>query len=39
MAAEDLIAMVFSVFALSILGTLVIMGFFVLNGDDSEDDM
>jgi len=39
MGAEDLIAMVFSVFALSILGTLVIMGFFVLNSDDSEDDM
>ena len=38
MGFEELIAMVFSIFALSVLGTLVIMGFFVLH-DDSGDNM
>ena len=38
MGFEDLIAMVFSILALSVLGTLVIIGFFVLH-DDSDDNI
>ncbi len=38
MGLEDLITTVFSVFVLSVFGTLVIMGFFVLH-DDSDDNM